>query len=237
MWQYIEPFVIILLNQESPISKKEAAVLVSPYLPWWEFKDEHLVQLWAAAASAIPYTDEIGQSVVDTLLHIASNSNLQPHIPGGMWSWLNRPPSLPPVCVGRAMGSVPNVFQAVHSLRDTETLKSYLLLVWSEWDCLSSHWVSRLRSPGFLSPWWEPASKKDLSEMCTLIREGFGGAGMGHHREDLLQKLDHVLGQLGLGLDNLQQHKPSLNEGKIQQMKEQYREIREVLLEVNRESN
>ena len=70
-----------LPNEESPVSMKQAFILMSPHLPWSWSMDEHWVQQWAAAASAVPYTDEIGQSVADTLLHIASNDSLQSHIP------------------------------------------------------------------------------------------------------------------------------------------------------------
>ena len=69
--------------------------------------------------------------------------------------------------------------------------------------------------------------------MCTLLRDNFGRIGMGHHRVDLLQRLNHILRQLDLGLSYLQQYKPSLNEGTIQQMKEQYGKLNEVLLEVD----
>ena len=236
-WLQIEPFVIMLLNEESTVSKKQAVVLLSPHLPWWVFKDEHLVQLWAAAVLEVPYTDEIGLSVVDTLLNIASNSHLQPHVPVIMWTWLNRRPFLPPICNGRAMGSALDVLQAVHGLRDAETLKSYLILIWSEWDCLFSRWDRHRVLHDALYPMGGPPCKEDLPQMCTTIKEVFSGVGMGHHQEDLLKRLDHVLGQLDLGLDYLQQHKPSLDEDAIQQMKEQYRELREVMLEVSRGSN
>ena len=133
LWHHIRWLpVTMLLNEESPISVKQAFILMSPHLPWKYFLDYHWVQLWAAAASAVSYTDEIGQSVVDTLLHIASNCSLQPHIPIHMWSWLNKSPILPPVCAGRYWGKSQGVTQMVQRLGDIETLTAYLLLVWSE---------------------------------------------------------------------------------------------------------
>lgn len=48
--------------------------------------------------------------------------------------------------------------------------------------------------------------------------EDFGGVWTGHCHKDLLEHLDHILGQLALGLDHLQQHKPSLNKGNVRQM-------------------
>jgi len=237
MWWHIRPFVTMLLEEESPVSKKQAMILASPHLPWWKFQDTHLVPLWAAAASEVPYTDEICQSVVDTLLHIASSGNLQPHIPDGMWLWLNKCPTLPLVCTGRARGSIPGVFQVVHGLGDAEILKSYLLLVWSEWNCLHSGWMQFMNLPDCLCS--EPMkclSHEGASlEMRTSIREAFSGVGADHYKGGLLQRLDHILGQLDLGLGHLQQHKPSLNEDDVQLMKKQYAQLKEVLLEVGQE--
>ena len=223
MWHCIVLPFAKLLNIGSLLPIKQAALLASPHLPWWSLVDgKHLIQLWAVATLEVPYTDEIGQSVADTLLQIASNGCLQPHIPISMWPWLNKCPSLPPVCTGRRQGSALSVIQKVRSLGDIEILKSYMLLVWSEWDPLYSG-----RAHNYSGQHW--SHPKSLHEMCTSIREDFGGIGMEHHQEDLLQRLDHILGQLDLGLKHLQQHKPSLDEGGIQQMKEQYRKLKEVL--------
>ena len=72
--------------------------------------------------------------------------------------------------------------------------------------------------------------------MCTLIREDFSGIWVGYHREDLLQRLDYILRQLDLGLGHLQQHKPSISASDIWQMRGQYEQLKEVLLEVDREA-
>jgi len=234
MLHHIEPLVPILLNGEGPVSKKQAVILASPHLPWGDFTNQHLVQPWAAAASEVPYTDEICQSVVNTLLQIASNDKLQPHIPVGMWQWLNKQPTLPSICAGRARGSAPDVVQVVHGLGDAEILKSYLLLIWSEWDCLYSVWGTTYDDGNCLQTQYKHNSQ-DLPEMCTSIWEAFSGVWMGHHQNDLLQKLDHILGQLDLGLDYLQQHKPGLSVDDVQLMKEQYGRLREVLLEIGQE--
>jgi len=91
MWHWIMLPITRLLNKGSTPPLKQAVLLASPHLPWWSFIDgKHLIQLWAAAAWEVPYTDEIGQSVVDTLLQIASYGYLQPHVPISMWSWLNK---------------------------------------------------------------------------------------------------------------------------------------------------
>jgi len=173
--------------------------------------DKHWIQAWATAASTVLYTEEIGQSVADVLLQIARNTSLQSHIPPDIWSWLRKSPSLPPVCAGRYWGSEIVVIEIVQGLGDMEVLTAYLLLVWSEW-----HGPTNL--------------------MHALIRNDFSGLRMGYYRKELLQHLDHVLGQLELGLDHLQQHDPGLNEDYIHQRQEKYGQLREVLLEVDKEA-
>ena len=211
LWYHIKQLPITrLLNGEGPVSIKHALILMSPHLKWRWNMDEHWVQPWVVAASSVPHTDEICQSVADTLLHIASNPFLQSHIPPDMWSWLRRSPSLPPVCAGRYWGSLPHVIHLVQRLGDIEILTAYLLVVWSEWEDLAT------------------------DAMHTLIRNDFSGIRMGYHRIKLLQHLDHVLGQLELGLEHLQQHNPSLSEYAIQQRQHQYGQLREVLLEVDK---
>jgi len=211
MWFYIELFLSALLDADAPVRLKRAAILTSPCIPWWHFKnDEHLIQLWAAAASAVPYTDDIGQSVVDTLLQIACWKS--PPIPPRMWSWLDRRPTLPPICSGRYWGTKRAVFQTVRALGDIETLTSYLLLVWSEWD--------------FVMP-------RGFNDMCTSIQEDFGGEGMGYHRKDLLRRLGHVLRELERGLKHIRQFKPRLEEDNIRRRQGQYGRLKEILLEVD----
>ena len=154
--------------------------------------------------------------MVVILLWIASGHFLQPHIPIGMWSWLNKCPSLPLICTGHYLGSSEDVFQIVQGLGDIEILTSYLLLTWSEWDSLY---------------------ESGFNKMCTLIKEDFSRVEMGYNRKQLLQHLDHALGQLGLGLGHLQQYKPNLDEGHVQRSENQYRQLKEVLLEVDGKAN
>jgi len=211
MWCHIEPLFSTLLDEGSPVPLKRAAILASPHIPWWKLKNSgNLIQLWAVTASAVPCTDDISQSVVDTLLQIARWESLP--IPVGLWSWLNTRPDLPPFCSGRCWGTKQAVFQMVRALGDLEILTSYLLLVWSEWD--------------FLMP-------KGFGDMCASIREDFGGEGADHHREELLRRLGHVLAQLELGLEHIRQHKPSLQEGHLANRKQQYGRLKEILMEVD----
>jgi len=71
--------------------------------------------------------------------------------------------------------------------------------------------------------------------MRVSIHEDFCGIGMGRHRADLIQHLDDVLGQLDqrLRLRNYERYKSDLNKGRLQDMKRQYQQLREALLEVN----
>ena len=211
VWHHVQPFVKTLLNKADP----RTILLASLHVPWdsWTGRGD-LIHPWAAALPKVPYTEEVGQSVVDTLLQIASEDELLPQIDVDIWSWLNKKPSLPPVCLGRVFGSYSHVVKAVRELKDVEILKSYLLLVWSEWDSL-----------------WP----RGFDEMCASIREDFGRIRMGHHRADLLQRLDQVIERLNLGFGYLNEHNPYLEEHDLATMQTQYASLREILLEVDAE--
>jgi len=206
-----QPPAPVLPNGESPVSMKTVFILLSPHLPWKELANsQHLVQLWTSAISAVPYTDEIAQSVVDTLLQIAANTSLQ--LPTDVWPWLNKCPPLPPVCKGRQWGSSLSAIQTILGLRDIGTLTSYLSLIWSEW--------------GYFN-------KRGYDTMIVLIREEFSGIRMEYHRKRLLQRLDYILGQLDQGLEHLQRQKPSISESAFMIMNEEKRQLKETLLEVD----
>jgi len=207
VWHQAKQFASVILSNATP----QAIILISPHIPWDLLPDRgDLVQQWAAATSRVPYTEEVAQDVVDTLLQIVSMSNLLPHITIDIWSWLTEQPSLPPVCAGRYFGTQQHVVEAVQKLEDIEILKSYLLVTWSEWDTLD----------GF-------------HEICVLVDENFGGVGMGHHRADLIQRLDHILDQLDQGFEYLIQYNPYFREESFQSMKYQYQRLREELLETH----
>ena len=128
---------------------------------------------------------------------------------------MTRRPSSQLISWRHYLGTSGFVVKAVQALKDIEVLKSYLILVWSEWDSLTSN--------GF-------------DEMCTLIGEDFGEIGMGHHRADLIQRLDHVLGQLDRGLEHLKQHNSEFDEDGLRRAKDQYRRLRDTLLKTNIEA-
>ena len=170
------------------------------------------------ATSADPYADDVDRGVVDTLLRIASIDALRQHIPVSIWLWSNNQTFLLPAWLGWYMRRQ-EVVRQVRALGDIEILKSYFLLVWLDWRHL-----------------YDSA----LTEMCTSIREDFSGTGMGHHRGDLIERLDHTLGQLDRGPEylkmRLKKHRPDLRLADTEIAKGQYRELKRVLLEVDREA-
>jgi len=207
-WHHTREHASTILSKASP----HTIVLVSPHIHWGLLTERRdLVQRWAAATSAVPYTEEVAQSVVGTLLQIAYYNRLLPHIPANIWLWLNMQPSLPPICEGRYYGTRLPVAKAVLELKDIEIIKSYFLLVWSEWDHLKD---------------------SVFDESCASLHQDFNEAWGGWHRGELIQHLDRILTQLNQGLEHLQQHNPNLEEYHFQRMKDQYRKLKDTLLEV-----
>jgi len=177
-WQRIDQTALTFHPKATP----RAVILTSPYIPWDQLASRwDLVAKWATVVSVVPYTEEVGQSVVDVLLQIASVRELVQSIPVDVWLWLTKRPPLPPICMGRYVGTRSRVVRAVRAIKDPEVHKSYLLVVWSEWCDLRG--------------------RSALNQMCALIREDFSGSGieMEHHRAELLQELARVLGQLDRG--------------------------------------
>jgi len=209
--------ITMLLGDVCPNYPNLVVTLVSPHISWGTPGfNGNTVAWWATAALEIPYTEEVGQSVVDTLLQIASVDGLQPYIPVDIWAWLKKCPYLPPICNGRSLGTRDRVVRRVREIEDVEILESYFLLVWSEWNVLD---------------------RDGFAEMRTSIREDFAGIGMGHHREVLLERLDHVLGQLRWAIsERLNQQNPSLAENHIPVARGQYGKLKQVLVEVDREA-
>jgi hypothetical protein len=185
--------------------------LISPYTPWYP-RDQNTISEWAAAVSAVPYSEEVGVSVVDMLLRLARRDTIRKYIPIDVWAWLKNPSSLPPVCPGRDVGSGGGVVRHIRRLGDLDILKSYFLLVWSEWNLLE---VS-----GF-------------DEMIASIVEDLAGIEVQHHRTNLIERLDQVLGELDRGLEG-RQIQQGITVDDFLEGKKKYRRLREVLLEVDR---
>jgi hypothetical protein len=91
----------------------------------------------------------------------------------------------------------------VRRVGDIHLLKSYLLLVWTD-RCLfhSNH----------------------IHELESLIREEFGGIEMEHHRKDLIERLDRVLGNLG---------PPKVETVWVRRVRAQYTGFKDPLLEAD----
>jgi hypothetical protein len=216
MWHHIVPCVTTWFNETNSSSLDQTIIFAAPYTRWIdESCTQNLVARWAAAALAIPYSEEVGRSVVDALLQIASGDRLRPHIPIEIWAWLKGRPSLPPVCRGRLRSTTSDVVRHIRGLGDIELLKSYLFVVWSEWNYVYD---------------------SGLVEMETVIREEFYGIVMWRHREDLIERLDHVLGQLDQGLDYFERYNPEIGETHIARAKEHYEWLKKALGEVDEEA-
>lgn len=72
-----------------------------------------------------------------------------------------------------------------------------------------------------------------FDEMWISIQEDFGGIRMRHHRVDLINRLDYIIMKLDRGVRYFSQYDPEFDEDRLGRMKDQYRTLREVLLEVD----
>jgi len=217
VWPHVGPYLATLFDKPSPPSLDRAITLLSPHVTWEDVPHgEAAVAYWEASASAVPYSEEIGQSVADVLLQIVSVRTLRPLIPADVWAWLKKRPILPPCfreCDARCFSA--DVIEYVRGLGDLEILKSYFLLVWSEWPYIST----------------SPCSKFEVS-----IREDFNGTEKWHHREDLVKRLNHLLAHLNRGPEYFQQYNVSVSEYGVRRRREQYEELRDLVLEVDRKA-
>jgi hypothetical protein len=173
LWRRVTLYASKLFEKRSPTPLNRVIVFISPYIPWGgALNNKVAVARWATAVSAVPWTDEVGQDLVDALIRIASVDFLRPHIPIEMWRLLNRRPSLPPAYSGEFSNWHLGIIPYVRGLRDIEILKSLLLVIWSG------------RVDG---------SPEIFREMERSIREDFGRTGMEDHRKDLVERLDQIL--------------------------------------------
>ena len=213
VWRHAGPYITTIFDGPRAPALNWVITLVSSQVCWdGELHDENAVVRWAATVLTVQDSGELDWSVVDALLQIASINSLRPHIPVEIWARSKRHPSLPPSCRGRLMGTEQSVVHHVRSLRDIEILKSYFLLVWSE-----SHSL--------------PASS--LGSMVISIEEDFSGIGMWRDREDLVNYLDHILGELDNQLTYPLLYRWRASEDAVQHARSQYTVLRGTLLEVD----
>ena len=144
---------------------------------------------------------------------------LQPPILAETEEW-SKPPSPPNWFWGRQVGTTTgDIVRHIRELGDMEILKSYFLLVWSEWSIFS---------------------KGCFKEMKISIQEGFGGMERWHDREELIARLDQALGRLGQGLTDLQHEGRALRmrmqECNVHRTFSQYENLKTVLLELHEQA-
>ena len=184
MWYHIDPYTTALFDKSSPPFLNQAIILAAPCIRW-DYGGTYLEKAtarWGSAVLATPYSEEVGQSVVDALVQIVYCDSLRPHIPIGVWAWLKRQPPLTHNHKRLRDGTTPHVIRYIRRLGDTEILKSYFLLIWSDWNILDE---------------WR------ADEMKVSLSEDFCGVAMQHHRKDLIERLGHVLNQLDQKLESL----------------------------------
>ena len=209
-WGPVMPFLATLFNGPRTPSLDQTITLV---LPHFYPLDKNTLARWSTvtlATLAVPYMEEVGQSVADTLWRIMLDGALRQHIPVGIWLWSSKQTITPPWFYDNKKDSRGEAVREFRALGDTEILKSYLLFIWLD---------------------WVPREDSALAEMCASIREDFNGIGMGHHREELRNRLDHVLGP-----EYIKKRHSILLNTNAEIPKDQYRELKRVLLEVDREA-
>lgn len=196
---------------------KRAAILALPNLElsWLDSSDiRTFIELWISAAEALEGTEGVCEAVVDVLLQMAFFHPVRAHITPEAWSWLNKRPSLPPHCRGRFLCSIgSSVLPAIRAREDIGLLTSYLITMWSEWDC-AGDWV--------------------FEGMCETLRNEFcgdGDTGVSERRKDLLARLNSVLGNLGRGLTYLRVRHPDMKPEDLEVIRGRYNELKLILVQ------
>ena len=213
IWHRVGRSIGNLFDESRSPSLNWVVALASPQVPWdGKLHNKDTIARWAAVVSAIPYTEEVGQRVVDALLRIAHIDSLRSGIPTDVWAWLKKLQCFSPPPEGYPEGSERDVVRHVRGLGDIEILKSYFILIWSQLGSLDD---------------------SCFKEMQASIREDFSGIGTWGQRRDLIEQLNQQLEDIeefslapdyrgGVGL--------------AQREVEQYRELKKVLSEVDTEA-
>ena len=213
IWHRIGHYIGNLFEKPRSSSLNWVIALASPQVHWDDqLHNKHTIARWAAAVSAIPYTEEVAQCVVDALLRIAHINSLRSGIPTDVWAWLKQLRSFSPPSEGRPEGSNGDAVRYVRGLGDIEILKSYFLLIWSELGSLED---------------------SCFTEMQVSIREDFNGIGAGLYRRDLMERLDQQLEDIE-EYSSVPDYHGGVGSAKGEV--EQYRELKKVLSEVDAEA-
>ena len=175
-----------------------------------------ILQCWIAAASELPDTHDVRNSVVEGLLQMTSEEGLWPYIPVVAWEWLKKRPVL---CCETGLfmyGDWESGLQMVQTLGDIELITSYLFVIWSEWNFLVN---------------------SGCKGMHRLIREELNGIHAVGYRGDLIQRLDHVLSQFDRGQEYLRPHVRGFDiEEVFLSAKQKYEGLRRDLLQLDEEA-
>ena len=173
MWYYIDPYTPMLFRGPNTPSMDSLIILLSPHIHWDDrYHSKGDVIRWAAAASAVPYTEKVGRDIMSVLLQILINSSLRPHIPIEIWTWLKNHSILPPLYQEWNIAISSDTLRYIRGLEDIKISKSFLLLAWSE------------------NNWFFEGHEDSMRDS---LREDFCGIGMWGHRKDLIEQLDHIL--------------------------------------------
>jgi hypothetical protein len=216
IWCRVYGYIAKLFERPSPSSIYRVIALTAHYWGWGSWGNTEIaVVKWETAILEVPYTEETCQSAVATALQVVHDGSLRPHIPVKVWAWLKKQPILPPQSEGRTKGPNPDVISHIRGLGDIEILKSYLVLLWSE---------------------WKLPSDEEIDATGITIRKDFCGTRMEQHRKDLVRRLDHVLGELDRGWGYFSQHTTCYpTQDEVELAKGRYGKLKDVLLEVERE--
>ena len=173
-----------------------------------------MMRHWIATGSELPDTNDVRESVVDTLLQMARDDRLRSHIPVEAWEWLKKRPVLRYKSIGLEVGGWSSVLKTVQALGDIGLITSYLFVVWSEWNTLRHINCKRMR---------------------CMIRKKLDGIRAVGYRADLIQRLNYVLAQFDRGQECLY---PDWGAGKalFLQAKQHYEEFRRDLLESDKKA-
>ena len=213
IWHRIGHYIGNLFEKPRSPSLNWVIAVASPQVPWdGKLHNKDTIARWAAVVSAVPYTEEVAQCVVDALLRIVHIDSLRSGIPTDVWTWLKKLQCFSPPPEGYPEGSEKDVVHHVRGLGDIEILKSYFLLVWSELGSLEG---------------------SCFTEMQASIREDFNGIEAGPHRRDLMERLDQQLEDIE-EFSFAPDYGGGVGSGRVEV--EQYRELKKVLIEVDREA-
>ena len=176
-----------------------------------------MMQHWIAAASGLPDTDDVRESVVETLLEMAYDDKLRPHIPVVAWEWLKKRPVLRRGSRTDPYRTSEDVLQTVWDLGDIGVITSYLLLIWSEWNNLDRY--------------------GGCEGMQPMIREELNGINAVGSRAELIQRLDYVISQFDRGWESIYPPGRFTDDESFLRAKEQYKGFRKDLLELDEDAS